>query len=797
MSLNNIDSVKALGINWDPRSDSIFYSVKSLDTTECYTKRSITSKCAKLFDPTGLVGPVIVVGKMLIQDIWKLQLGWDDVVPNEILEKWLVYKNQLPLINNLRFQRCLILESSIEFQIHGFCDASEKAYGACFYLLSIDSAGKIHCELICSKSRVAPLKTISLPRLELCSAVLLIQLYKSTVRALKMKISKSTFWSDSTITLNWINTEPHKLLTFVANRVSEIQSNSQSADWRHVPSQDNPADCLSRGQLPNEFLENDLWVHGPQWLKENEQCWPKFEFKGQEILEKRTKTTALVISLSGSIDLLEKYSKLKKLQRIFAYCLRFINNLKIKDQGLRKSNSLSNDELHEALRVILKLVQAQAFSKEILSISKNKCVDSKSSLLNLNPFLEEGLLKVGGRLDRAEIPESQKHPIVLPKGHHVTKLIIQNEHIKRSHAGTNATLYGVRENYWPIDGRNVTRQIVRKCITCFRVKPREVKYLMGNLPKTRLSLIKPFLNVGIDFCGPFFVKEHRHRNRTKVKTYVSVFVCFATKAVHLELASDLSTEAFLSCLKRFFARRGLSQSINSDNATNFVGTNNEIKGLMKHLSYTIQEGKVKNYLLEQGVIWRFIPPRAPHFGGLWEAAVKSFKYHFTRIAGNTLLTYEQLHTYVVEVEGILNSRPLTPLSSDPNDLLPLTPAHFLIGSSMTSLPSKDLRQVPAHRLNCWQLAQQMRQHFWSRWSKEYLNELLSRGKWQTNNNQDNVACGTLVVVKEDNLPPLKWSLARIIETHPGRDGIVRTVTLKTVKGTYTRALKNVYPLPLE
>lgn len=437
------------------------------------------------------------------------------------------------------------------------------------------------------------------------------------------------------------------------------------------------------------------------------------------------------------------------------------------------------------------------FVKEIEALSKNESIDRKSSLLNLNPFLEDGLIKVGGRLNCANIPESQKHPIVLPKEHHITKLIILNEHLKRFHAGTNATLYGVRENYWPMNGRNVTRQIVRKCIRCFRAKPREVKYLMGDLPKDRLSMTKPFLNVGVDFCGPFFVKEHHHRNRTKVKTYVSVFVCFATKAVHLELASDLTTEAFISCLKRFFSRRGLAQSMNSDNATNFVGTNNELKSLMKHLTSTIKSKDVENYLLKQAVTWRFIPPRAPHFGGLWEAAVKSFKHHFTRIAGNTLLTYEQLHTYVVEIEAILSSRPLIPLSSDPNDLLPLTSAHFLIGSSMTSLPQEDLRQVPAHRLNCWQLAQQMRQHFWTRWSKEYLNELISRSKWQTNTDQSNITCGTLVVVKEDNLPPLKWSLARIIEIHPGRDGIVQTVTLRTSKGNCERALKCLYPLPSE
>ncbi|XP_043475035.1 uncharacterized protein LOC122506784 [Leptopilina heterotoma] len=320
---------------------------------------------------------------------------------------------------------------------------------------------------------------------------------------------------------------------------------------------------------------------------------------------------------------------------------------------------------------------------------------------------------------------------------------------------------------------------------------------MGNLPKERTSFSRPFLQVGVDFCGPFFTKEHRHSNRTKIKTYVCVFVCLATRAVNLELANDLSTEAFLACLKRFFSRRCLSRSIHSDNGTNFVGANSTLKELFKEIDSVTRNSNIQAYLSEKGISWHFIPPRAPHFGGLWEAAVKSFKSHFTRIAGNSLLTYEQLHTYVVEIEAILNSRPLTPLSSDPNDLLPLTPGHFSIGNSLTSLPQHDLRNILTNRHSCWELAQQMRQHFWSRWHKEYINELLSRSKWQSQTDQTNIKLGTMVMVKDDDLPPMKWKLARIIELHPGDDGIVRTVTIKSASGVYKRALRNLYPLPID
>ncbi|XP_033231512.1 uncharacterized protein LOC117182525, partial [Belonocnema kinseyi] len=332
-------------------------------------------------------------------------------------------------------------------------------------------------------------------------------------------------------------------------------------------------------------------------------------------------------------------------------------------------------------------------------------------------------------------------------------------------AGSQATLYGIRENYWPIDGRNVTRQINRQCITCFRAKPCGVNYIMGNLPENRLFSTRPFLNVGVDYCGPFHIKEKRHRNRKKVKAYVSIYICFASKAVHLELVSDLSTEAFIGSLKRFFARRGKSKTISSDNATNFVGASNELKELYNFIQSAQKDSALQNFLLHERVTWHFIPPRSPHFGGLWEASVKSFKHHLLRTVGDKLLTYEQLETYVIEIEAILNSRPLSPLSSDLNDLLPLTPGHLLIGSPLTSFPQTDLRNVAAGRLSSWQFAQQMRHHFWSRWQKEYLNQMISRSKWQSATHQDDIKIGTLVVLHEDNLPPMRWQLGRIVELY--------------------------------
>ena len=353
------------------------------------------------------------------------------------------------------------------------------------------------------------MKQISLPKLELCAALLLANLYTSTCQSLKVKIDKAHFWSDSTITLHWINTPSHTLNTFVANRVAEIQTLTDPCDWKHVPTFENPADLISRGQTPHEFLENKFWQYGPQWLCQRETTWPQMQFYQGEDPEKRKNLKqdpknilSFKITLS-TWNVLEKYSSLRTLNRVLAYCLRFIHNIRNKNKC---NGPLSKNEIDSSHFLIIKLTQAAAFSKDIRNLSQGRAVSSESKLLSLNPFLDKDILKVGRRLKNARIPENQKNPIVLPRNHHITRLIIREEHIRKMHSGAQATLYGVRENYWPIDGRNVTRQVIRECIACFRARPRGVDYIMGNFPENRLFSTRPFLNVGVDYCGPFYIK---------------------------------------------------------------------------------------------------------------------------------------------------------------------------------------------------------------------------------------------------------------------------------------------------
>ncbi|XP_076383133.1 uncharacterized protein LOC143260696 [Megalopta genalis] len=764
--LGDSSVIKTLGIVWNSTHDSITYTVKPIIHTTRVTKRMISSEIARIYDPLGLLEPVIIVAKLHA--------------------KWLQYYTKLPLLNNVRFQRKVIISSATTLELHGFCDASEKAYGACVYIRSCNTDGDTLVELFASKSRVAPLKTQSIPRLELCGAVLLAGLMNTIIRALHIPVEHIHFWTDSTIVLHWLHSSPHSLKTFVANRVAEIQSTTTIMNWHHVKSLDNPADLLSRGQGIEEFVQPSIWQHGPHWLRQGSTHWPHWE-PTPPADDPESKRAMCMATTPATIDtsILERYSSWEKLVRVIALCRRW-------KPGLIVRGSLRVAELSQSRAVIIKLLQRTYLKAEIDRLQREINPHLSSKLAKLNPFLDQdGILRVGGRLHNSTLSNSQKHPIILPKSH-ITTCIIMSEHRSLLHAGAQTTLYSLRRTYWPIDGRNQVWKTIHGCVRCRRANPPPVEYIMGSLPRERVIESRPFTNVGVDYCGPFFVKERQHRNRGRIKVYVAVFVCFATRAVHLELVSDLTSEAFIAALQRFIGRRGLCANLYSDNGSNFKGAANELRELRDLLRSDDHRERVVTFLAKRAINWHFIPPQAPHFGGLWEAAVKSFKHHFKRVVGVELFTFENLNTLIINIDAILNSRPLTPISSDPTDLLALTPGHFLIGDALTSLRERDLGDTNPNRLSVWQRIQQLKQQFWKRWSREYLNELTSRNKWTRG--QHPITEGTLVLLREDNVPSMQWPLGRVLKTHPGSDGIIRAVIVKTATNVFDRSVKKLVPL---
>lgn len=492
--------------------------------------------------------------------------------------------------------------------------------------------------------------------------------------------------------------------------------------------------------------------------------------------------------------LLHKYSSILRLKRITAYVLRFINN--IRNSKLRnQSDVLNTSELEAAERFWIRYVQGVEFANVIDGVRKNKSFSCESSMASLNPYLDEhNILRVGGRLGQSNLDLDQKHQIILPQKNTLTQLIISDVHNSSLHGGVNLMLNILRQKYWIVGARSLLRKFIFKCMVCWRQKKQVAKQIMGNLPAARVIPSRPFLTAGVDFAGPIVLRVSKGRSNKTMKGYISVFVCFVTKAVHLEPVSELTSKAFLAAFHRFTARRGRCIDLYSDCGSNFVGARNVMYELSELWKSDEHNSVVKNSLVNCGTNWHFIPAGSPHFGGLWEAAVKSVKHHLRRVIGSTMLNFEELSTLLAEIEACLNSRPLCPLSDDFQDLEALTPAHFLIGEPTLNVSERDYQTTPLNRLDRWQLVQRLNQHFWSRWHVEYLSSLQPRTKWMKE--QTNICVGALVLIKDERLPPSKWLLARVTETHPGDDGKVRAVTLKYNTGVTRRTIAKICPLPL-
>lgn len=805
------DEEKILGIRWLKETDEITIFVKPIEMITNPTKRQILREILKLYDPNGLVACIVIKAKMIMQDIWRLkEAQWDDVVPSEIAKKWKDFQADLPLLGNFRIPRWLKTDSAITTQLHGFADASTKAYGITIYARVIDGVGKIHSTLIVSKSRVAPIKEVSIPRLELLAAEMLGKQMLALVEAGEFDKAKIFLWTDSLIALHWIRKSTHELKAFVANRVNNIQQDTQFFKWSHVISADNPADLVSRGMEMNKFLGSELWLHGPKWLIDPQCNWPKSRLtispNEQEEIDKEAKTKAKsyanVFPLThqdGQQELYRQMDSWDKVINVTGYVHRFVNNCRLKRDERPKSKYLSRNERGKAIRFWIKYAQNKAYKKEIACIKAGSNLPTKSKLAALRPIIDkEGLLRIGGRIDKANTAYENRHPHIIPPRSRLSYLIISHTHKITMHSGTQAMMRFIRETYWIPTLRSEVRQYIHKCIQCVRQSGVMVRQIMADLPPVRVRPAAPFQNVGVDMAGPFEMKitdkinlNTRARNLPDIKCWVAVFVCLVTRAVHLEATEGMSTDDFLAAYQRFVSRRGNPQAVYSDNGTNFVGAKNEL-----NQAYEIwtNEG-IQHFVHEQHTEWHFIKPNAPHEGGIWEAAVKSMKFHMKRVMGQQRYSLQSLNTLLAGIEACLNSRPLCALSDDPSDFDALTPAHFLIGRPLR-LPAHEKADEPPKSAKRMIKAMQFQtQSLWNRWSQDYLHSLVQRPKWQEA--QANLKAGTLVLIKNENVPPTYWSMGRVIETYEGNDGKVRSAKVKTHSGELERSVRRLCVLPTD
>ena len=792
-------TVGLLGLRWNTMTDTISLAPRQLSPANTFvTKRDVLQTSSQIFDPLGFVTPVSVRAKILLQEIWQTKFTWDEPLSKEITDNWLSILPDLMKLSQFTIPRAY-LSSPVTSACHlyAFSDASKKAYGAVVYVCQNQEVS-----LVMSKCRVAPIKTVTLPRLELMAAVVatrLVQFVKSAIHLQPNDSSSSIhMWTDSQIVLHWIYKSYNQSKPFISHRVSEIVRAFPANSWSFTPSEDNPADLLTRGISAQQLFSSEVWLHGPPWLLSRKD-WPQWtptnillqltEDDDHENPSLATESSKDVSGIHNIVDI-ARHSTIDKLLAVTAYVLRFILNSRKRQPAL--TGPLTATERIAAMKQWVSSTQMSSFPTEFAYLQKTHRV-CPNLVKQLRLYLDkDNLLRCSGRIHNAPVSDSTKFPLLLPSKHQLTDMIIQDTHKKLHHGGVAVTVTAIRQVYWIPSIRQRVRSVLRRCVICAKTmgKPYRTPDLPP-LPKVRVGEATPFAVTGVDFTGTLYVKESNGEH----KAYICLFTCASTRAIHLEVVSDLSTESFMLAFRRFTSRRSLPSIMLSDNASTYLAAAEELKMLF-------ESDDIKEAFGRQGVDWQFIPKRAPWYGGFWERLIGLTKQAIKKTLGRAFISLEHLQTIVVEIEGMMNDRPLTYMYSDLQDPQPLTPAHLLYGRRLQQAPrplndpeelvdpnftdGMDLR----NRVDKLTL---LIQHFTSRWKREYLTSLREFSKLSKQNNQL-IRTGDIVIVHDDNKPRLQWKLAIVEDLIKGKDGEVRAAHIRTSNYTTTRPISKLYPL---
>lgn len=787
LELDPLSNEKTLGVRWDMKNDLLVTEINLKMFQE--TRRGVLASVASIFDPLGLASPLILRGKLINQELAVRQHDWDEKLPDEVLDAWKDWLSSLDNVRNWNIPRCLKpLRSNFDrVELHHFSDASESGYGTVTYLRFICGSEAV-CTFVYGRSRVKPTKKgITIPKLELTAATLLVSIDNMISSSLKgrLDVNEKYFWTDSMIVLRYIHNESKCLNTFVSNRVAKIREISSPSQWRHVKGQENPADIASRGIEPGCSEKWTLWSQGPEFLHN-----PNIDLEASEMDytlnddDEGVRKSRAVLSTMGQADnfwssLFSKFSSWIRLVRVVSWILRAINDFK--RVNTNKGTALTRDELSRSEIIILKNVQNEVFG------NLQKVRDA--SLAKLNPVMLNDLIAVGGRLQHSNHSINAKHPIILPSNHPVTNNLILHYHISHGHVGVHHTLSLLRKTYWIVHGVSAVRQVIGRCHFCRRHNRKVGEQIMASLPAVRVSEEHsfPFEVTGVDLFGPLFVttkaKTRAQVVRTSSKRYGVLFTCLKCRAVHLEVALDLSTDSFINCFLRFLARRGAPRIIYSDNGTNFRGASSEVIEGLKQLD----QNRITEAMASKTVEWRFNSPLASHQGGVWERLVRSVKRVLNAQLCVRAINDDSLNTYLCEVEKIVNDRPLTRMSDDPRDLDCLTPSHFLL---VGRNPSLGLTLSPDVDLKIrWKLVSSLAEEFWLRWKKEYVVSLQERQKWLKN--KRNFQVGDLVLLADQGVSRGHWKKGVIDEVVKGSDQCVRNVLVRCADGMFRRDIRKL------
>lgn len=810
------------------------------------TKRLMLKVIMSIFDVLGFLAPFTIQGRIMLQATWRSQIGWDDQIPNEIYDKWLKWIDLLKVISNIRIPRCYsavvvrkgsadaqlegasaseMQESDVghwprplfpappphaagaptelptnydgvaastsattgsiynNLQVHFFCDASTQAMSTVGYWRWIDN-GVVYVAFIASKSRVMPVKPLTIPKAELQAALLAARLANTIKKEHKLTPIRRYFWCDSTTVLQWIRNNTRTYKAFEANRLGEIDEHTRVDEWRYVPTNQNVADLATRDSF--DLNLQGEWFTGPSFLYSDESSWPKDVVSDGNYYE----SSECVAAVHTENELAcppvpdpQRFSSWLRLTRATAAVLKFIARCK----GQRGDIDCGMMERAEIL--LLRHAQLESFGDDLSRLNNRLGLHRSSRLVKLTPIIDEnGLLRVGGRIDAAVgIAPDVKRPVILDGRHPISRLIVRHYHIKVAHGNQETVVNEIKQRYWMLRLRPTVKFVTSQCMLCRILKSKPAVPRMGDLPEARVAHHqRPFYYCGLDLFGPMEVTVGRRRE----KRYGVLFTCLTVRAVHIELVASLTTDSLIMALRRMAARRAWPRHLFSDNGTNLRGSDTELQRSMQALDTDV----LKAEGVSNDMDWTFSPPASPHWGGAWERLIRSIKSALKVTLKERAPRDEVLSTLMAEIENMVNSRPLMHVSVDPSDSESLTPNHFLLGSSSRLPIIGEFDDADLSLRKQWRQAQRLADMYWQRWVREILPDLLPRTKWQEERKPLQV--GDLVLVVDPNSPRNIWPKGLITQVFPGRDGRIRVVEVRTATGKLRRSAARIAPIPV-
>ena len=769
-----------LGVFWVLESDSLEFRIVLKDKP--LTRKGVLATIGSVFDPTGLAGPFVLPGRVVLQKSTKEKAGWDDLLSDALRFAWEKWRAELPQLEQIKMRRCYKPPGfkSVSASLHSFSDACDYGYGMVTYLRQVSDQGEVCASFVMAKSRVVPVKQTTVPRMELTAAVVSAEVTALVKEELDMSLASETYWVDSTIALGYIQNETKRARTYVANRQNKILRLTAKESWNHIDTKVNPADYASRGLTVAEEDKVNVWLNGPQmlWEKDDPSEKPRLHVSVPEDdpeIQLSINCNATVVTETNSVlSFLETYSSWTEMKDTLATATIFIDVL----HEQREDPSLTVADISKAEKLIIRMLQDKWYSKEKECLQSNSRVLKSSTIIKLDPFLDgDQLLRVGGRLRKGHLQDMEKHPIILPKKEAIVERIIAHYHEEIAHLGRTSTLGEIRtQGYWVINGGSQVKKLIDKCRRCRELRGRPETQKMADLPEERVSCDEPpFTCCGADMFGPLITKE----GRKELKRYGIIFTCYSCRGVHIETTTSMNTDSFILALRRFLSRRGPVRSIRSDNGGNFVGVEEEMKKALKEMDH----GRIRAFLLKHScdwIEWQKNPPESSHMGGIWERQIRTVRSVLSGLLKehSGRLDDESLTTLLVEVESIVNSRPLAVDNLNDETVDPLTPNHLLTMKSKVLLPPPGVFQkADVYCRRRWRAVQHLANVFWERFSKEYVRVSQVRQKWNTPHR--NISVNDIVLVLDKDLPRNRWSKGRVVEVFPGEDGLVRHVDVKT------------------